>query len=231
MKLVLAFEGLDGAGKTSLAMFVRRICQQRELKYTLVGRREAYASPLVGRLTGVLHEEASALTPHAETFLRIARDYQRAALAASVKSGVVALDRFVLSLLSLSRFHGVDAEPLVRVLQDIIARAQLHATIFVRCPFELARARVRERSQGLLPKRSRDERFLRRMGEFMEEDFLRGSLTGQQWPVDNSQTLEAAEEQLASYLVPYLSKPQPSDSRVISVAVTSSESAMPATGL
>ena len=172
----------------------------------MIGRRESYSSPLVGRLTGLLHEEAANLVPSADIAVRIAREYQRAALAAAVPSGIIVLDRFVMSLLSLARFHGLDLDPVLRSLQDISARAQLHATVFVRCPFEMARSRVKERSQGFQVKRSRDERFLRRMAQAMEEDFQHGLLTGQQWLVENSQTLEAAEEQLGSYLLPYLQK-------------------------
>src|SRR5207245_743511 len=107
MKIVLAFEGMDGSGKTSLAVFTRKLCEQHNQRYTLLGRREAYASPLVGRLTGLLHEEAANLVPQADIAVRLAREYQRAALAAAAPSGVVVLDRFVLSLLSLARFHGL----------------------------------------------------------------------------------------------------------------------------
>ena len=206
MKMVLAFEGMDGSGKTSLALFTRKLCEQQNQRYTMIGRRESYSSPLVGRLTGLLHEEAANLVPSADIAVRIAREYQRAALAAAVPSGIIVLDRFVMSLLSLARFHGLDLDPVLRSLQDISARAQLHATVFVRCPFEMARSRVKERSQGFQVKRSRDERFLRRMAQAMEEDFQHGLLTGQQWLVENSQTLEAAEEQLGSYLLPYLQK-------------------------
>jgi thymidylate kinase len=206
MKIVLAFEGMDGSGKTSLGVFTRKLCEQHNQPYTLVGRRETYSSPLVGRLTGLLHEEAANLAPQADIAVRIAREYQRAALAAAVPSGVVVLDRFILSLLSLARFHGLDLEPVLRFLQDISARAGLHATVFVKCPFEMARIRVKERSQGFTVKPSRDERFLRRMAQATEEDFQRGILTGQQWLVENAHALELAEEQLRGYLLPYLQK-------------------------
>src|SRR5437588_8813120 len=107
MKIVLAFEGMDGSGKTSLAVFTSKLCEQHNQRYTLIGRRESYSSPLVGKLTGLLHEEAANLTPHADIAVRIAREYQRAALAAAVPSGIVVLDRFVLSLVALARFHGM----------------------------------------------------------------------------------------------------------------------------
>jgi thymidylate kinase len=211
MKIVLAFEGMDGSGKTSLTQFVRRLCEQQGQRYTGIGRREGGSSALVGRFTSLLHDEATTLTPQAEISTRIAREYQRAALAAAAPSGVVVLDRFVLSTLALARFHGVDAEPVVRILQDVAARAQLYATVLVTCPFELGRARVRERSQGMVFKRTRDDRVLRRMAESMTQDFERGLVTGQQWLVDNSDALEAAQEQLAGYLSLHLPKTQNGD--------------------
>src|SRR5437870_983393 len=114
MKIVLAFEGMDGSGKTSLAVFTSKLCEQHNQRYTLIGRRESYSSALVGRLTGLLHDEAANLVPQADIALRIARDYQRAALAAAVPAGIVVLDRFVLTLLSLARFHGFDPDPVMR---------------------------------------------------------------------------------------------------------------------
>jgi thymidylate kinase len=207
MKIVLAYEGMDGSGKSSLAVFTKRLCEQHGQRFTLIGRRESYSSPLVGRLSRLLHEEAASLTPAAETLIRVAREQERACLAAAAPAGLVVLDRFVLSSLSLVRFHGQDVEPVLRHLRDVIARAQLHATVFVKCPFEVARKRVKER-QTAPPKRSRDDRFLRRLAETMEDDFQHGVLTGQQWLVDNSDSREAAEEQLSSYLAPYLQKGQ-----------------------
>jgi thymidylate kinase len=207
-KIVLAFEGMDGAGKSSLSRFARKVCDDHGFRFTIVGRREPFANAVVNRLTRLLAEEASNLTPPAETFIRIAREHERAALVAAARPGVVVLDRFVLSCLALARFQGQDVEPLTDILKEITARANLHATVFVRCSFEVARNRVRERRQTIGLTKNRDERFLRRLAELMEEDFQRGILTGQQWVVDNSDAREAAEEQLISYLVPYLQKGQ-----------------------
>jgi thymidylate kinase len=206
MKIVLAFEGVDGSGKSSLAAFTKRLCERYGQRFTLVGRREAYATPLVGRFTRLLHDEVATLTPQADSLTRIAREYQRARLAAETPSGVVVFDRFVLSILALVRFHGQDVDPVLLLLKDLVARAHLHATVFVTCPFEVAWDRVEERSQSLPPRRPKNERMLRRVAELMEEDFGRGTLTGQQWLVDNSLEPEVAEEQLTDFLLPYLQK-------------------------
>jgi thymidylate kinase len=221
MKIVVAFEGMDGAGKTSLGLYAKQLCGECACPFTIIGRREAYSSPLVGRLTRLLHEEPMTLSPSAETFVRLAREQERGCLASRVPDGVVVLDRFVLSMLALARLNGQDTEPIKRLLREITLRAQLVATVLVTCPFEIARARVKERLQGAKVKRSRDERFLHRLADFMEEDFRSGLLTGQQWPVDNSLALEAAEEQLAAYLAPYIKK---------SSSTTRAEEATPALG-
>jgi thymidylate kinase len=195
---------MDGSGKSSLATFTRKLCEEHKQHFTLIGRKETYASPLAGRITRLLHEEAPSMTPQTESFMRIAREYERADLAVAPMGGVVVLDRFVLSSLSLIRFHGLDVEPITAIFKDLIARAHLHATVFVKCPFDVARNRVKERAIG--GKRSRDAVFLLRLAEFMEEEFDRGVLTGQQWPVDNSTTLQVAEQQVADYLLPYIQK-------------------------
>jgi thymidylate kinase len=207
MKIVVAFEGTDGAGKSTLVAATKSRCEQFGRRFAAVGRREATSSPLVARLSKALHADGGPqLLPHADVFVRIAREYQRAALASLVPSGVVVLDRFVLSVLALTRFYGHDVDPVLSILKDIAARAHLCATVLVQCPFDLAASRVHERKQGSLLQELGDERAHRRLGELMQEDFHRGVLTGQQWPVDNSGDLSKAEEQLMGYLFPYLHK-------------------------
>ena len=85
------------------------------------------------------------------------------------------LDRFVLTILSLIRIHGQDAELLTPLLREITMRANLHATIFVQCPFETATSRVKGRRQRL-PSGSKSEILLRRVAGYLEEEFHRGAL-------------------------------------------------------
>jgi thymidylate kinase len=207
MKLVLAIEGMDGSGKSSLAEYLREHCARDGLPFTQVGRRDCAGSPAVVKLTHLLYEESRRLTPRAEIFLRLAREYQRAQLAAAVPAGLVVLDRFVLSVLSLARVHELNTDLLRGPLEDIVRLAGLHATIFVQCPFEIACGRVRERRPRTPDRKARAEKMLRRISEFMQEDFQRGQLTGKQWLVDNSDTLAGAEAQLRAHLRPYLRQP------------------------
>jgi thymidylate kinase len=204
MKIVLALEGIDGAGKSSLARALQKRCEQLELPCTRIGRRSGSITPVVLKLTNLMAEEARQLTPLAEVYLRVARESVRAHLAAGAPSGVVILDRFVLSVLALARLNGHDVELLTCQLKEIVSRADLHATIFVRCPFESAWERVQGRKPRMVLPPGNNKSLLRRMAEFVEEDFYRGMLTGQQWTVDNSKSMEEAEEQLAEYLIPYV---------------------------
>jgi thymidylate kinase len=205
MKLVLALEGMDGSGKSSLAMYIQNLCDAHGRRCTQIARRGTYATASVAKFTRLLNEEIRDLSPQADLFLRIAREYQRAQLAAAAPSGIVVLDRFVLSILALARLNGLPVDLLTPFLREITLRANLHATIFVKCPFEVAGSRVSGRSPNSSSKR-RGKRLLQTLAQHMEADFERGLLTGQQWLVDNSGALEAAEEQVADFLLPYLEK-------------------------
>ena len=204
MKIVLAIEGMDGAGKSSLARFVQRLCADHGRRCSRIGRRTGYVSPSIAKLTHLLGEENGNLIPHAELYARMARECQRAHLAATAPPGIIVLDRFVLTILALARVYGMDIDLLLPLLRDMVSRADLHATIFVTCPFALGWHRVEQRNKGLSSVLRRGEHFFRRVAEFLDEDFRFGLLTGKQWLVDNSRTLPEAEEQLAGYLLPHL---------------------------
>jgi thymidylate kinase len=210
MKIVVAFEGMDGAGKSSLARFVAELCEQYGQTCTRIGRRTGNnVTPGIAGITDILNEEGPRLVPYTSVFLRLAREYQRTHLAAAAPPGVVVLDRFALSIHALARLNGQDVELLFPFLREMVIRANLHATVFVHCPFDLAWARVQRRNQGRTMVRGWNEQLLSRMGEYMGEEFRRGILTGQQWEVDNSGTLDRAQKQLEGYLMPILRMAQP----------------------
>jgi thymidylate kinase len=203
-KLVLAIEGPDGSGKSSLIRFIKDFVEQQGRTFTWVARRGPYASTEVERMTRVLKDEKKVLTPEADFLIRVARDCQRARLAAQAPPGVVLLDRFVINDLSMIRSAGLDPGPFLGLLQGIKTQGQVDATVLVRCPFELASARVNLRDRDLHVRESRTESFLRKMAVYLEEEFERGILTGLKWPVDNSHSLAGAEQEVTSYLLPYL---------------------------
>jgi thymidylate kinase len=203
-KIVLAFEGIDGAGKSSLVEFTQRLCEQYGRPCTTVGRGGKSAGPLVARFTRLLQEETDALTPRSDIFLRVAREYQRASLAALVPAGVVVLDRFILSTLALARMRQLDIGPVLPILEDVAARSHLYATVFVKCPWREAWRRVHQRRPRPTADGNSGQSFGRKVSQVLEQDFHDGILTRKQWLVDNSQSLEAAQEQVAAYLLPFL---------------------------
>lgn len=205
-KLVLAIEGQDGAGKSTLVTFMKKLCDVYSRQLTRIPRRGPHADPLVARISRLLHEEGDRLTAPGEASLRLAREFQRAELAVAAPPGIIVLDRFVLSLFAQIRTKRGDAELFLPLLQHIAQRARLHATIFVQCPFDVARDRVRRREEGTPVRDVRGERMLRHLADYAQEEFRRGVLTGQQWIVENSGPLSLSEETLGRFLVPYLER-------------------------
>jgi thymidylate kinase len=208
-RLVVSIEGPDGSGKSSLVRSMKRLAQRRGQAFTIVGRRGTYANPLVRTLAGLLREQRGVLSWQAELHVRIAREYERARMAAASPPGVVILDRFVLSVLALVRARGGDAFGLLGTFREIVTASHLHATIFVRCPFELAFQRAESRNRGMSLRDTRDKGYLARLAALMEEDFRQGLITRQQWPVDNSGELADAEQQLDAYLAAYFGDEPP----------------------
>jgi dTMP kinase len=204
MKLVVALEGIDGAGKSTLVDYIEKLCARHGQPCTRIGRRGHTLQPVVRKLTQLLGEEAANLLPPAEVFIRMAREYQRAQVAAAVPSGVVVLNRFVLSALTTARMLQRDSAFIRREFKEIATLADLHATILVRCPPEMASGRILARRTGWSPLHPSPEGLLRQAEAFMAEDFQSGLLTGERWWVDNSTSLERAQDQLDAYLLPYL---------------------------
>jgi thymidylate kinase len=208
-KLVVAVEGPDGSGKSSLIRFLEELCAQHGRPITRIGRRGPHATPAVARISRLLEGEDGALPPMAAALLRTAREELRAEVAAAAPAGVVVLNRFVLTALALIREAGPDAEAFVPLLGDTAERAGLCATVFVRCPFEVAWERLRARDRGRPVRDRRGREVLERLAVLLDEEFDRGRLTAEQWLVDNAGEPAAAEEQLAGYLLPYLRDGRP----------------------
>lgn len=203
MKIVIAIEGIDGAGKSSLARYIEAFCTQNGEQCTRVGRHTHYVSRVVSRLTHLLASEAANLAPQADIYARLAREYQRALLAAAAPGRVIVISRFVLSILAQARLAWESPDHLVRPLREIAEAADLHATVFVRCPVETAWERVRQRHPRAAFHSGMKEH-LQKIAGHMEEDFRKGAITGRQWVVDNSRSLAEGQEQIQEYLQPYL---------------------------
>ena len=176
MKTVICIEGADGSGKSTLAKLLIGECESQGLRCQVIGRKAEDSSPDIARITALSQELDRDAPPEAGFHLRIAREYLRAEACRQSDANVVILDRFILSVLSRLRTDGTDAEPYIEHLKAIARRAELAATIFCECPFEIAWQRVNEEVQrgrrlALSPKEAKGEAYLRLLHNSMQLDF------------------------------------------------------------
>ena len=186
MKTVICIEGADGSGKSTLAKLLIGECESRGLRCQIIGRRSEDSSPDIGRITSLSQDLDSGAPPEAAFHLRIAREYLRTEECRRSEADVVILDRFILSVLSRLRTDGTKTEQYMDHLKDIARRAQLAATIFCDCPFEIAWQRVNEevedgRRVTLSPKEAKGEPYLRQLHDAMTADFQGLSWIGEKY--------------------------------------------------
>lgn len=207
-RYVLALEGADGSGKSTIASMLRELCELRSIPVRLLGRSAADAPPSVAALTDVLRAHGLAYSLEADLMIRVAREFQRARDASLVASGLVILDRFVLSVLARNRADAVLPSPVEPLLLRAVEAASLDATLFVDCPFEVAWARVHAsaasegRARGA--KELRGEGYNRAFLEHQRSLFDSGECTGVRLRVDNSSDLAALLERVQSTFEPVL---------------------------
>lgn len=206
MKTMIAIEGADGSGKTLLVQYAESLCNELGCPFRCIGRENGVA----GYLSTLLNEESKQLTPFADALIRVAREHERALEATRCSSGIVILDRFVLSILSRVRQHNLIVPWFMEVLRDITKLAGLHATILVRCPFDVAWertvSRVASGEKQMSPKERLGADFNRKLVGYIENDFNAGELTGDRWVVNNSGSKEAAQAQLHDLLLPVINR-------------------------
>lgn len=176
MKTVICIEGADGSGKSTLAKLLIGECESRGLRWQLIGRKAEDSSPDIAKITSLSQELDKGAPPEAGFHLRIAREHLRAEECRRSDADIVILDRFILSVLSRVRTDGTDAEPYIGHLKAVMRQADLAATVFCQCPFEVAWRRVNDevKSGGrasLSPKEAKGEQYLRRLHDAMKNDF------------------------------------------------------------
>lgn len=207
-KLVVAVEGPDGSGKGTLIRYIWSLAEQRGIPMRVVGRNRQDAGEVPGKITEIVQEHADDLSAETDFHLRLAREYQRAQLASEMATGLVILDRFVLSVLSRVIVQGIDPEEARRQLSGPFWLAGVKATIYVECPFEVAWGRVQaaaeEGERRISPKEKRGKEFNRRLSDRLAMEYNQGTHTGEQWRIDNSGSVDAAEKQVACCFQPWL---------------------------
>lgn len=141
-KYVLALEGGDGSGKTTVAQIIENHCLKNKVPYHYIGRNLHNAPKHIYALTNVLQEFGNCYSARTEIMIRIAREIQRATEGAKILNGLVVYDRFVLSVLARSYVDNIFDLPVEFLLDHATAISGLNATIFIDCPFEIGWDRI-----------------------------------------------------------------------------------------
>jgi len=189
-KFVLALEGGDGSGKSTAALCIAQLCREMGVAFKLIGRGVDDASPRIYALTKVLRDHGSGYSLESDLVIRVAREFVRADEAAKVESGIVVLDRFVLSVLARSKTEKIDLHWLEANLATVVKLSELDATIFVDCSFNIALKRIQESleigNRGISHKDTRGEDFNREFVANQRLLFDRTTLAKRRFVVDNS---------------------------------------------
>ena len=140
--LLLAFEGIDGAGKTTQA---RRLeATLREAGYPVLYTREPTAGPIGQRLRGLIAAGRGTLSSEEELdlFVRDREEHVAAVIRpALARHQVVLLDRYYFSTMAYQGALGLDPEGIRRVNEAFAPRP--HLTFILDLPPAAGLARIR----------------------------------------------------------------------------------------
>jgi len=170
--MLVAIEGIDGAGKTSVAMALVRELRQRgfEAIYT----REPLATPFIEgleRFSDVARErpELAAFAMCADRVVHVKRVVEPALR----KGFVVVTDRYFYSTIAYQGAMGLDIEWL-KALCRVFPKPQL--AIYLRVSVDEALRRVEARGSGRLSELFEKRSFLERVARIFEELVSEGEL-------------------------------------------------------
>ena len=205
MKIVICIEGADGSGKSRLSEELVKLCSERGLTSRVIGRKAVDATPAIGAITALSQDRRQTHkidSPDADIHLRLAREHLRAEECGRSSADIVVLDRFVLSVLSRVRINCLDDERLVSQLRGIAAKAELGATLYCECPFEVAWSRVTAsvesgERESLSPKEERGPEYLRALHDIMKDDFNELDWIGDKYAIDTASGIEIMRHQLS----------------------------------
>jgi len=151
--IVIAIEGFDGAGKSTLAEGLKRHFDAIGSSTQVVGKRLDEADIPTDLITNILMQvEGRRLQVHDMTHmhLRLARLHARLALAHG-EANVYIMDRWVLSELTYMSLH---SESTAGHLVDELDGLAANITLFLKCSFDVSWSRVQARGNALTPKQA-----------------------------------------------------------------------------
>lgn len=208
--IVVAIEGYDGSGKTTLVRGLTDVLESRGHRCAQVGRGGEDASSYVSAMTSLIKNSdggQNSLSPMADMFLRLARLHARIELVGALDCDVVLLDRFL--LYDLSRIPAelrVSCEPL---FYQVAAALPIDLTVYLAASFELIWGRISSRSpEELSPKEDRGREYNRLSHMEFERVIVDQKYYRRVEVVDASQTIETVVGIVAATILA-LSRPQP----------------------
>jgi thymidylate kinase len=209
-KFVIAVEGGDGSGKSTAIRHTMDLCCQIGVPFSLIGRGVTDSVPSIHALTSVLREHGSNYSLHSDLAIRVAREFVRAQIAASVSSGIVILDRFVISLLARNIADNINMDWVESSLVDTVRLSELDATLFIDCPFDVAWSRcqkaLRSGVREVSLKDTRGAEYNQKFAMHQKQVFESSSLAMTKMTICNSQDELTFSRQIREKITPIVSQ-------------------------
>lgn len=178
---VIAVEGYDGAGKTTLTQGLLWALRSRGLQVIEVGRSATNSNDATESLTKIIKASDGGdapLDPRADIFVRLARIHERINLILDAQADIVLLDRFI--AYDLSRIDKRLIESYGGLFHEALGRIRLDLTVFLSAPFDLLWSRVVGRGSEMMSAKEMRGKEHNRSGY----DELIGTMA--QWATTNS---------------------------------------------
>ncbi|MEU2909198.1 hypothetical protein ACFYM3_15995 [Streptomyces massasporeus] len=148
MVFVLAVEGYDGAGKTTLVKNISAILAERRVDCTVIGRGAADSSTNIAAMTQVIKRSDGGfdrLSPCSDMFIRLARTHARIGIAQASGSQVVIFDRFI--PYDISRLDEGVSDVGRSLFRDTARAFPVDLTVYLSAEFDVLWGRVNSRSE------------------------------------------------------------------------------------
>ncbi|THV41485.1 dTMP kinase [Glycomyces buryatensis] len=206
MSMVIAFEGSDGSGKTTLIELTAAILRAKGVEQQVVGKSDGAETRLI---TQLIQSPDLSYTTATEALLKLAREHQRFAYAD--RSPVTLLDRGLVSIASVLNAQNIDLEPYRSQFNACLAEVEDYATVYCDISFdrswERMTRRARETGAPLSKKELRGPEFNRDVHRSIERLCVESTISGPVYRVDTwSKSPEDSASEVATWICQRLSE-------------------------
>jgi dTMP kinase len=167
------FEGIDGAGKTTVMQAVGQ--QLQRLGYDILSTKQPGGTPLGASIRDVLQARAGTIDPKAEFFLFAAdrAEHINKVVVPALQSGYVVLaDRMGDSSVAYQGYgRGVDSAMIKTVNAWAMSGIKPNLTVYIKVPYDIARERVHGRGEAKTAFEREKQAFFQRVAEGFERIF------------------------------------------------------------